>query len=85
MDTALDVTKDPPDGAGWWPGQFLVDTAWADDRGTAWRAVINNPTMQARRTGDTLVLRITAGDTTPRTYTLTAISEPPCYLASKEL
>ncbi|GAA3963191.1 hypothetical protein [Gordonia caeni] len=71
-----------PDGAGWWPAQFLVDCAWADDRGTSWRAVTNHPTLQARRTGTQLDLRQT-DDPTVHTYLLTP-TDYDAYLATKE-
>lgn len=45
-----------PDGATW-PDRFGVDREWADDRGTAWRAVTNHPVLRARRSGDLLELK----------------------------
>ena len=44
-----------PDGTGWWPTAFGVDTDWSDGRGTAWRAVTNYPTLQARRVDEKVV------------------------------
>lgn len=62
--------------------RFLVDQTWADDRGSAWRSVTNHSTMQARRDADVLDLRLTSGDTAPRSYRLTPLTD--CYLATKE-
>lgn len=74
----------PPDGTQW-PDQFGVDAAWADDRGDAWRAVMNHPALQARRRGDLLDLRAT-GATPVHTYQLTlAVSHGTvAYFATKE-
>ncbi|CAM3484005.1 hypothetical protein TSHO111613_24685 [Tsukamurella hominis] len=79
-----DELDPPPDGTRW-PSQFGVDLEWADDRGTAWRAVMNHPALQGRRRGDLLDLR-TTGATTVHTYQLTAaISHGTvAYLATKE-
>ena len=71
-----------PDGAGWWPDRFGVYQAWADDRGTSWRAVTNYPTLQARRRGNLLDLR-QADDPTVHTYRLTS-TDYDAYLATKE-
>ncbi len=79
---STELLEDPPDGAGWWPNRFLVNSGWADDRGDAWRAVTNYPTLQARRSGDILDLR-QAGDQTVHTYRLTD-TDYDAYLATKE-
>lgn len=78
---ADEILEPGPDGAGWWPDRFGVDQAWADDRGSSWRAVTNYPTLQARRAGDLLALR-QAGDPTVHTYRL-APGEGG-YIATKE-
>ncbi|AVM01872.1 hypothetical protein C6V83_18005 [Gordonia iterans] len=80
MDPLLDV-EDPPDGDGWWPSRFGVDRDWCDARGTAYRAVTNHPTLQARRRGDLLDLRQT-DDRTDHTYRLVLTEHG--YLAQKE-
>lgn len=77
-----DLIEPGPDGYGWWPDRFGVDGDWADDRGTAWRAVTNHPTLQARRDGGRLDLRQT-DDLITHTYRLESI-ELPAYLAIKE-
>lgn len=66
----------PPDGSGHWPDRFLVDTGWADARGTSWRAVTNHPTLQARRVDDRLDLRHTADPTVVYSYQLTPTAHP---------
>lgn len=70
-----------PDGLGWWPDRFGVDGDWTDGRGTAWRAVTNYPTLQARRRDDLLDLRQTDALTT-HTYRLTPGEYG--YIATKE-
>lgn len=72
-----------PDGTGWWPTAFGVDTDWSDGRGTAWRAVTNYPALQARRVDETLELR-QAGATDTHTYHLVAADDLGGYIATKD-
>ncbi|MFA5607158.1 MAG: hypothetical protein WDA07_08220 [Leucobacter sp.] len=71
-----------PDGNGWWPQTFATDQPWADNLHTAWTAVINYPTLQARRNSDQLHLRDTRTPETVHTYQLTP-TEYPSYLVER--
>ena len=93
MDSLLDGLASPddldppPDGAGYWPDTFVIHKAWADGRTSVWRSVTGNPTIQARRPSESIIeLRLTSGDTTPRSYSLSldTVNNVQCYVAQLE-
>mgnify|MGYP000728192092 CR=1 FL=1 len=84
MDSVLDGLEDPPDGEGWWPNRFAVDKAWAGARGTSFRAVMNYPTMQAKRVDATLSLRM-EGTADVYNYQLSLMAEFPSYYKAERI
>jgi hypothetical protein len=71
-----------PDGNGWWPQAFGVDSEWSNDRGSSFRSVTNYPRLQARRRDDSLELRL-VGDTEIISYRISPMDQG-FYLAEME-